>query len=641
MKRVELPVVLGTAGHIDHGKTTLVRALTGVDCDRLAEEKKRGITIELGFAPLELPDGRTISIVDVPGHEKFIRQMVAGAAGIDAVLLVVAADEGVMPQTREHLEILDLLGIGTGLVALTKVDRVDEELLELAVDDVRNLLSGTFLEKAPIIPVSPIDGTGLDTLRKEIQKVTDSISPRSGEGGLFLPIDRAFPISGFGTVVTGTVYAGQIKVGEEIEVLPSGFKGRVRSLEVHEEGVSEAFAGQRTAVNLAGIRFKEMHRGDVLCTPSLFRSTLCVDVLLRNLRETSEPLKHWQRVRLHMGTSDILARVSFFDPGEKILPGQSGLSQLVLEEPVAATFNQGFVIRAYSPLETIGGGHVLFPYGWKPRSRVRKTAYLGMVKELAEAKNSMERLHAILQTTEIISLDEAAGLVQIPPAEMKETLSNFHSLENLVVLHSGSSWVVSGERMEKEWDQLFRSLSRFHENEPHLAGMTIEDASASFFQGEDARLGKAALVFLGENGKIVQSESRVGLSGFVPQDFSRFEAATLHILELCEKRGFEMPTLAEAMTASGLGSRDFSLLLKQLRENGKAHIVAGDLLLSQQVKEKGLELLGSLQGDITLAAFRDITGSSRKYILPLLEFMDSEGFTRRVGEKRILRAHKR
>ena len=640
MVRREIPLVLGTAGHIDHGKTTLVRALTGFDCDRLEEEKRRGITIELGFAPLELPDGRTISIVDVPGHERFIRQMVAGAAGIDAVLLVVAADEGVMPQTREHLEILDLLGVRKGLVALTKIDRVDEELLDLAVEDVKTLLAGTFLEKAPLVPVSALEGTGIKELLEEIQRLTLDLEPRSSEGPFFLPIDRAFPISGFGTVVTGTAYAGSVKVGDEMELLPSGAPARVRSLEVHEQGVNGAFAGQRTAINLSGIAFKDVHRGDVLCAPALFKPTQCLDVVLRALKSNTEPIKHWQRVRFHIGTSDILARISFFDPSETILPGESSLAQLVLEEPLCAAFSQGFVIRSYSPLETIGGGRVIFPYGWKPRNRKRKDDYFEMLGRLAASGDTENRLVAVLQALDILSLDEASGMLQVFPSEIGLLARKKHAEKSLFLLQSGPAWLVSKDRMGKEWESFSKTLSLFHEKEPHLRGMTFEEAASSVFLGEDPRLAKAAVAIFLEQGLLEASESRVGLPGFIPQDESRFEKEITRLLEMCKRRGFEMPTLDEALAVTGLSKADFSLLLKQLRENGRVHVLGGDLLLSSEVMALGIEILKKCPGDITLAAFRDLSGSSRKYALPFLEHMDSAGVTRRVGEKRVLRANR-
>jgi len=637
MARHEIPLVFGTAGHIDHGKTTLVRALTGIDCDRLEEEKKRGITIELGFAPLELPDRTTVSIVDVPGHERFIRQMVAGVAGIDAVLFVVAADEGVMPQTREHLEILQLLGIENGLVVLTKIDRVEPEFLELALEDVQTLLRGTFLENSPIVPVSAVNGTGIDRLLAEIQKLSRSLKPRSSEGAFFLPVDRVFPISGFGTVVTGTTYSGEVRVGEEVQILPSAKITRVRSLEVHDSPVEAAFAGQRTAVNLSGVSFKEVHRGDVLCTPSLFKPTQCLDVVLKTLKGNREPIKHWQRVRLHIGTCDLLCRVSFFDPSARIPAGEESLVQLVLEEPISAAYGQSFVIRSYSPLETIGGGRVLFPYGWKPRNRERKESYTEMIRQLSSLEGLSARLRAILGEIGIASLEKASEMAQVPVSRLKEILSDPGLKDAIVPLSSGLTWLVSTRRMKTEWTGLSERLAQFHEQEPHLAGMAFEETLSRLFKGEDPRLAKASLHYFAEMGLLRLSDNRVALSGFIQQDASRYEKETARILSLCRKRGFELPTLEEAFLETGLDRKDFSNLIRQLRENELLHVIGGDLVLSREIMEKGIEILRNCGDGVTLAAFRDLSGTSRKYALPFLEYMDSIGVTRRVGEKRILR----
>ncbi len=291
----EISLVIGTAGHIDHGKTALINALTGINCDRLLEEKRRGITIELGFAPLKLDDGRIISVIDVPGHEKFIRQMVAGASGIDAALLVVAADESIMPQTREHLAIMELLGVHEGLIAVTKIDRIQDEpgLLDLVIDDVKEFARGTFLENKAIIPVSSITGENLDLLRNEIKSLIDRVKVRPRSGAFFLPVDRAFVISGFGTVITGTAYHGTARPGDKIEVLPSGREGRIRTLQVHSQSVNEAFAGQRVAANLAGIDIDEITRGDVVCQKGIFKSTKCFEAIIKILDSAKESLKHY------------------------------------------------------------------------------------------------------------------------------------------------------------------------------------------------------------------------------------------------------------------------------------------------------------------------------------------------------------
>ena len=388
----EISLVLGTAGHIDHGKTALINALTGVNCDRLIEEKKRGITIELGFAPLKLDDDRVVSVIDVPGHEKFIRQMVAGASGIDAALLVIAADESVMPQTREHLAIMELLGVHDGLIAVTKIDKIKEEkgMLDLVIDDIKEFVKGTFLENKSIVPVSSITGENLDGLRNEIKNLIDRVQTRPRSGAFFLPVDRTFTISGFGTVVTGTAYHGTAHPNDKIEVLPTGHEGRIRTLQVHGKNVENAYAGQRVAANLAGIDIDEIQRGDVVCNKGVFKPTTCFEAVIKLMPEVKEPLRHWQRIHVCIGTSEVLARVSLLNT-KQIEPGQEIPAQLVLEEPVVCTYGQKFIIRFYSPLITIGGGEIIFPYSYKPRGAVLRAKILERIENLISAKNNPER----------------------------------------------------------------------------------------------------------------------------------------------------------------------------------------------------------------------------------------------------------
>ena len=412
----EVSLVLGTAGHIDHGKTALINALTGINCDRLIEERRRGITIELGFAPLTLDDGRVVSVIDVPGHERFVRQMVAGASGIDAALLVIAADESVMPQTREHLAIMELLGVHDGLVALTKIDRVqdDPEMLELVIDDVREFTRGTFLDGKAIVPVSSVTGENLDALRAEIVKLVDRVKVRPRSGAFFLPVDRAFTISGFGTVVTGTAYHGTAKTGDRVEVLPSGREGRIRTLQVHSKSVESAFAGQRVAANLAGIDIDEISRGDVVCMRGVFRPTKCFEAVIRLLPEAREGIKHWQRVHVCTGTSEVLARVSLLDT-KQAEAGQEIPAQLVLEEPVVCTFGQRFILRFYSPLITIGGGEIIYPYSYKPRGAAMRSKVLNRITNLTHAKTPQSRFEYLLTESGSIEKSEAPMLIQDTP----------------------------------------------------------------------------------------------------------------------------------------------------------------------------------------------------------------------------------
>jgi len=352
--------IIGTAGHVDHGKTALIKAITGIDTDRLKEEKERGISIELGFASLTLPDGRTFGIVDVPGHERFIRNMVSGASGIDMVIMVIAADEGVMPQTREHLHICSLLGIKKGLVALTKVDMVAGEWLDLVKDDVREFLKGTFLEASPVIPVSSIAGTGLKELLDALGRVASEIEGESEEGPFRLPVDRAFTMKGFGTVVTGTLISGDIKLGEEVEILPPGITAKVRGIQIHNQSATIAEAGQRTAINLQGVERNTIVRGVVLARPRTFKPSIRLDVCLEYLSNNNRRLKNRNLVRFHVGTNEVIGRIILLDR-EDVEPGAKASTQIVLESPIVAMARDRFVIRSYSPVTTIGGGMIVDP----------------------------------------------------------------------------------------------------------------------------------------------------------------------------------------------------------------------------------------------------------------------------------------
>src|SRR5918999_1795344 len=351
-------VVMGTAGHIDHGKTQLIKTLTGIDTDRLKEEKERGITIDLGFAHLRFADDTEVGVIDVPGHERFVRNMLAGVGGIDLVMLVIAADEGVMPQTREHLAICQLLRIKDGLVALTKTDLVDEDWLELVSEDTREFLKGTFLEGKPIVPVSAKTGQGIDDLRRGLQTLVARVPPKQLEGKFRLPVDRVFTIRGFGTVVTGTLFSGTIRVEDRIEIYPKGIEAKIRGIQVHNASVAEAVAGQRTAINLQGIDKVELGRGDVLGHPGEFASTFMLDAVLQHLADAPRPLRHRARVRLHLGTSEIMGRVMLLDRDE-LAPGEEAYVQFRLESPAVALPRDRYVIRSYSPVQTIGGGILL------------------------------------------------------------------------------------------------------------------------------------------------------------------------------------------------------------------------------------------------------------------------------------------
>jgi selenocysteine-specific elongation factor len=415
---MEYPFIIGTAGHIDHGKTALVKKMTGVDCDRLDEEKRRGITIELGFAALHLANGRTVSLVDVPGHERFIRHMAAGASGMDAALLVISASEGVMPQTREHLDILNLLGVRCGIIALTKKDLVDDETLEIAKAEAEELIQGSCLCGAPVIAVSSLSGEGIPQILTEIEKILDKTPPRKGFGAFFLPIDRVFSKKGFGSVVTGTVYQGSISEGDEIDIMPQGISGKVRFIQAHGTKAASVQAGQRAAINISSVSQNEIDRGGSVCAKGAFIPSNCMSAWLDVLPSASEGLAHWQRVRLHTGTADIVARISLLklnSEGKKreYLPGSGGPIQILTESSIAVAAGQRFVIRQYSPLVTIAGGRIMLPNASPARSKPDRTRQTNIICKLAENFNPDAFLEALILNQGILNSSSLFKLSQM------------------------------------------------------------------------------------------------------------------------------------------------------------------------------------------------------------------------------------
>ncbi len=433
--------VLGTAGHVDHGKTALIKALTGIDTDRLKEEKERGITIELGFASLLLPSGQTLGIVDVPGHEKFIKNMVSGAAGIDLVMMVIAADEGIMPQTKEHLHICSLLGISKGIVALTKIDLVEKDWLDLVQSEISEFLRGTFLEGAPIVPVSALKREGLANLVCAVEAAINNIPEKADYGIFRLPVDRVFTMKGFGTVVTGTLVSDRIKSGEDIQILPEEITARIRGIQVHNQPVEEAWAGQRTAINLQGIEKSAIKRGDILVRPKTVRPSQRLDVFVEFLSSNSKNLKNRTLVRLHTGTSEIIARVILLEKDE-IAPGQNAFAQLVLTNKDVVVAGDRFVLRSYSPITTIGGGHIIDPLPAKHKRLNSK-----IIDELNLLQNGTlpEKISVILERAGFtgINLRGLAFRLGINAKKIMEALENLFSSKKAFLLDSDDTTVIS------------------------------------------------------------------------------------------------------------------------------------------------------------------------------------------------------
>ncbi|MDR2490326.1 MAG: selenocysteine-specific translation elongation factor [Spirochaetaceae bacterium] len=649
---MEYPFIIGTAGHIDHGKTALVRALTGIDCDRLEEEKRRGITIELGFAPLSLADGRTVSIVDVPGHERFIRQMAAGASGMDAGILVISATEGVMPQTREHLDILSILGVRFGLVALTKKDVADEETLALAAEEAAELIQGSCLDGAAIIPVSAVTSEGIPQILEEIARILDKIPPRKGFGAFFLPVDRVFSKKGFGSVVTGTSYQGTVHEGDEVEVMPEGVPARVRSLQTHGAKTAQAAAGQRVAINLSAVSHDGLERGDAVCAKGAFLATDCISAHLEVLPSAPQAVSHWQRVRLHVGTVDVVARIALLrlnaaERSKGYLPGTGGPVQLLTESKITAAAGQRFVIRFYSPLVTIGGGRIMLPNGIPARGKADREAKAALVEELNADFRPHSLLAALVQDRGALSQSGLFALSQMDKSAFTEyvnELSSESAAFGLLLFGKARNFISNGA-FDTAALKVTRTLKKFHAANPELAGLDVEKLAASIdsiFRSGGISAGdcRELLARMAEQ-KIIAAAAASGKSYYRLADFERaidgkFTALVSRVKDGMAAAGFNLLKAPELEAKLAVPAADLKRSLVFLREEGELWTLEGELLFSRELRDRLLELLAAMQDDITVAALRDAAGVNRKLALSMLDFLDTHGFTRREGDKRIL-----
>ena len=498
-------IILGTAGHVDHGKTSLIKALTNVDTDRLKEEKERGITIELGFAPLVLPNGQRIGIVDVPGHEKFVKNMVAGAGGIDLVALVIAADEGVMPQTREHFEICELLGIKRGIVALTKIDMVDEEWLTLVQEDIRSFLKGTFLETSPIVPLSSVTGVGLVEFLARLNDIISTLDERTDSGLFRLPVDRVFTMKGFGTVITGTLASGKVQVGDTIEIMPSGGQAKIRGIQVHNEPAQVAQAGQRTAINLQGTDRTVIERGYVLTRPSTFQTSSRLDIHIRYLASAGKKLKNRALVRFHTGTNETISRIILPDR-DQIEPGEETYAQVVPKNPVVAMSGDRFVIRSYSPITTIGGGEIIDPLARKRRKNSTSGEAERLHRGTGEDKTDTILERAGLEGISGLSLTIRTGL---PPSEQGKILEKMLSEKKALLIDRDERRVVSSRIYRDFQNRVLSEISGYHKRYPLKEGISREELRITLGDFIDPKLFSKALKDLEGEGKIVAAKENV------------------------------------------------------------------------------------------------------------------------------------
>jgi len=655
-------IIVGTAGHIDHGKTALVKALTGIDADRLKEEKQRGITIDIGFADLAIEDF-SFGFVDVPGHERFVKNMLAGAHGLDLVMLVVAADESVMPQTREHFDICRLLRVKSGLVALTKSDMVDEELLELARAEVEDFVRGSFLEGAPIIAVSSRTGEGIEQLKTTLVTLASSVAPKTIAAVTRLPVDRAFSIKGFGTVVTGTLISGELAAGDQVEVLPGGIQTRVRNVQVHGHDTERAAAGQRTAINLQGLNVEQVGRGSVLAPAGRLQATSMADARLELLPSAPRPLRQRARVRLHHGTAEVMARVVILrdsefrvqgsasdsepetrnpEPGTQnpepggILPGASALVQLRLESPITALPDDRFIIRSYSPQVTIGGGVIIDPLPEK--HRIRDTAARERLEQL-ESADAVERLAVFVEMSGSRAMTEVEIAARTGATDEQTAASAAELIRTgrAVEVTSAPLILISGETYRELANKVIEMLDAHHRREPLSLGLGREEVRDRVFGKVRPEIFRAVVARLVEEGKIAAERESLRLAQHKPA-LTDSEAIAKSALEAAFKAaGLQAGTLEETASAAGIKvelARKFYNLLSAERRL----VRIGDFVFHTDAVEHLKSLVRarkSVNPRMDVSVFKEITGGlTRKYAIPLLEHLDRERVTRRVGNER-------
>ena len=623
MKIVEMKnIIAGTAGHIDHGKTALVRALTGIDTDRLKEEKQRGISIDLGFAHLQLSQNLRLAFIDVPGHERFIKNMLAGVGGIDFVLFVIAADESIKPQTREHFDICMLLGIQKGIVVLTKADLAEPDLLGLVRLEVEEFVSGSFLESAPVVAVSSTTGQGLDELRAEITKLAAAVAEKDSSRYLRLPIDRAFSMRGFGAVVTGTLISGSLALEQEVELFPSSRPVRVRGIQVHGQTVERATAGQRTALNLAGVELSELARGMMLAESGRFRTTTQIDCAF-DLLPSAKPLKHRAPVHFHAGTAEVEAEVRRLKGTEPFKPGTRDYIRLLLREPLVLLPGDRFIVRMFSPVVTIGGGVV--------------------VDTAAPRRGAVERLRILEKATppEKIALLAAESRYGLGMAELvartgwlETEIAAVAARAQLIVLHSPHFWVLDATWAAKQLDAIHEHLKQFHRRNPLLAGVSKQELRSKQMPGAPPWLLDALL----ERSKTLALDGETIRLASHKIAFKQDEEQAAHKIETAfQSAGLAVPGLQEVLAKSGVEASRARSLLQLLLKDKRLVRVSDELVFHSTAMQSLRALLAQKKGQrFAVPEFKEWTGISRKYAIPLLEFLDRERITRREGDARVV-----
>jgi len=618
--------LIGTAGHVDHGKTALIRALTGIETDRLSEEKSRGITIDIGFAHLSLPGGETVSIIDVPGHEKFIKNMLAGAGGIDLVLLVIAADDGIMPQTREHMGIMQLLNAKDGIIVLTKCDLADEDWQDLVCDDIREFTVDTFLKDAPIIRVSSYTGYGIEQLKNCINKKVVQISEKNITAPFRIPVDRVFSAEGFGTVVTGTLIEGMLCKGNAVMLYPAGNEARVRQLQVHGSQSEVAYAGQRVAVNLSGVHRDEMQRGFVLAKPESLQSTKMLDVKLSLMKDGQRDIKSGSRLHFHYGTDNRLCKIVLM--GKDVLsPGQSAYAQLRFNEDIALKNNDSFVVRFYSPIETIGGGVVL---NTKPKKYKRM-----LTSATIRVLEALERGDIDVQVSQAIA--SFGGVAQLDKLQMHITCS--HEIDTLVasgqIMILASQYAIDDTSIRNFEAKIINILEDYHKKNPLHSGMPKEELRSRVLPSHRPTLFDE---LLGIYNHCLQVEgNQVALVDFKVNYTKEEYKIRTNIMQSLAIGGFVPPSITELLTSN---KKKTEAVLEALLAEGVVISTEPGMVFDSSIIQKARDILHKIaddgDGTVTLSQFRDNVGTSRKFALSILEYFDRIGLTRKLGDCRVL-----
>lgn len=633
-------IIIGTAGHIDHGKTTLIEALTGRETDRLKEEKERGISIELGFTYFDLPNGSRAGIVDVPGHEKFIKSMLAGVTGIDMVMLVIAADEGIMPQTKEHLDILDLLGLEEGIIVLTKSSTVDDEWRELVKEDIKERVKGTFLEKSEIVEVDSINKKGVPELIKKVQEMIEITEDKKVFGNPKLPVDRTFTISGFGTVVTGTLVSGSFKIGDEINVYPKGKEGKIRNLQVHNDDVKFAYAGQRVAINISGLKKTEIERGDVIALKGTMKSTMMLDVKLKLLKDSQRIIENRTRIRLYIGSKEVLCRVVILDK-ENLTPGEECFAQLRLEEEIAASKGDKFIVRFYSPMITIGGGEVLDPNPTKKKRFDKDVIEALYIKSEGDQKDIIENIIE-KNSYKFPTIKDISVMTSNTEGELEKYLLELVEEKKLrVFILSKDKYTIHTNYILNVGNEIEKEVQKYHKKYPFRKGISKEEVRSKFLSKAKPKLAEMIISDICKNTNLIENKDLIHLEDFKIEFTGKNKQYKDKIEEAYLNSNFNI--LKKEDIIAELSNKDNKINIEQifeaLIEDGKIMKIKEDIYIHESLFIKAKSNIMKYieeNGSATVGEIRDILETNRKMALSIIETLDEMKITKRIDDKRIL-----